>query len=224
MTDRDPRGRQHNPVLTGFLIGYGVVFLPFLLLLIISGSFVGGTAVISMFALLFGPAIIGGLPGLVIGGVVMAVSTVGERRRPALPPPPMPAHRPLPPLPPVNDAWSRLLADCEGPVWRCDQALAQVPPSPARDWLGQIVATMRAELPTARSLAETGRRLHPPRQPRLTEHPLYRRLVAAAAEFSATERRIGELITQLMAQPDLKRVDSQLQLLEQQLPHLRQAD
>ncbi|WHT19007.1 hypothetical protein N8J89_38930 [Crossiella sp. CA-258035] len=223
MTDRDPRGRQHNPVLTGFLIGYGVVFLPFLLLLIISGSFVGGTAVISVFALLFGPAIVGGLPGLVIGGVVMAVSTVGERRRPALPPP-MPAHRPLPPLPPVNDAWSRLLADCEGPVWRCDQALAQVPPSPARDWLGQIVATMRAELPTARSLAETGRRLHPPRQPRLTEHPLYRRLVAAAAEFSATERRIGELITQLMAQPDLKRVDSQLQLLEQQLPHLRQAD
>ncbi|MCO1576329.1 hypothetical protein M8C13_11250 [Crossiella sp. SN42] len=223
MTDRDPRHREHNPVLTGFLIGYGVVFLPFLLILIISGSFAGGTAVIALFSLLFGPAIVGGLPGLVIGGVVMAVSTVGERRRPALPPP-MPAHRPLPPLPPVNDAWSRLLADCEGPVWRCDQALAQVPPSPARDWLSQIVATMRAELPTARSLAETGRRLHPPRQPRLTEHPLYRRLVAAAAEFSATERRIGELITQLMAQPDLKRVDSQLQLLEQQLPHLRQAD
>ncbi|MCK2236770.1 MULTISPECIES: hypothetical protein [unclassified Crossiella] len=220
MTDRNRR--PGNPVLTGFLIGYGVVFLPFLLLLLVSGSFVGGTAVIAVLSLLFGPALVGGLPGLLIGGVVMGVTSIADRNRPALPPQ-QPYRMPLPP-PRVNDAWSRLLEACEQPVQRCDQALAAVPPSPAKDWLGQIVATMRAELPTARGLAETGRRLHPDRQPRLNEHPLYRRLYAATQEFAATERRIGEVITQLVAQPDLKRVDNQLQLLEQQLPHLRPAD
>ncbi|GAA2782661.1 hypothetical protein [Crossiella cryophila] len=210
--------------MTGFLVGYGVVFLPFLLVLLISGSFVGSTAIYAFMALMVGPFLVGGLPGLLIGGVVMGVTSASGRQRPALPPPPpQPYRMPLPP-PRVDDAWSRLLDACEQPVQRCDQALAAVPPSPAKDWLGQIVATMRAELPTARGLAETGRRLQLDRQSRLNEHPLYRRLFAATQEFAATERRIGEVITQLVAQPDLKRVDSQLQLLEQQLPHLRPAD
>ncbi len=194
--------------LTGFLVGY-LFGLFFSVLALLGGASLASALVVPVFLL--------GLPGLVIGLVVGQSHRNAFARRAAAaayaPPPP--------PAPRVNDAWSRLLAGCEDPVRRSAAAVRDLPPSPARDWVWHIVAGMEAELPTARHLAETGRRLHPPRQPRLTEHPLWLRLREAGEAFAASERRVGEVVAQLVAQPDLNRVDDQLQLLEQQLPHLR---
>lgn len=221
MTDPHQRPRR-RPVLRGAAIGYGVIFALYTIMLLTGELTPASSPVVTLLTLLTAPFFAGALPGMLIGGVVHGVRVLSERNRPPLPAPAAPP--PIPQALQLNDAWSRLLIACVEPVRRCDLALAELPPSPARDWLTQIVATMRDELPTARNLAETGRRLHPPRQPGLTEHPLYLRLRTAADEFAATERRIGELIAQLVAQPDLKQVDNQLQLLEQQLPHLRQPD
>ncbi|SDN50085.1 hypothetical protein [Allokutzneria albata] len=200
---------------TGFKIGYGLAMV-LVLLVLATGELwdPAGSTVAQIIALLLTPAVLGGVPGIVVG---LAIDLVRGRRTVA------PQHL-LPAAPERErdrDAWDRLLTQCEGPVHRAEAVTAALPPSAARDWLVQITAAMRAELPAARSLAETGKRLYPSNTPSITTRPVYLRLKAAAEQFAAAERRIAEVAGDLVAQPDLGRVDDQLRLLEQNLPHLR---
>ncbi|MCP3800835.1 hypothetical protein NLX83_16340 [Allokutzneria sp. A3M-2-11 16] len=200
---------------TGFVIGYGLAMALHLLLLVTGELWNPAEgAAVQVVALFIAPAVLGGLPGLAVG---LAADRLRGRKSPV--------PQQLPSAPPERvrdrDAWDRLLTACEGPVRRAEDVTAALPPSPARDWLAQITEAMRAELPAARSLAETGKRLHPPNTPSITTQPVYVRLKAAVEQFAAAERRIAEVAGELAAQPDLGRVDDQLRLLEQQLPHLR---
>ncbi|WP_086824541.1 hypothetical protein [Allokutzneria sp. NRRL B-24872] len=202
---------------TGFLIGYSLA-LALYLLMVATGELwdPAKSTTVQILTLLTAPAVAGGLPGFLVGVVI---DLVRGHRTPApqrLPP----ATAELEPRP-ERDAWDRLLAECEEPVRRAGIVTAALSESPAREWLEQITEAMRAELPAARSLAETGKRLHPPGTPSITTQPVYLRLKAAAEEFAAAERKIVDVAGELAAKPDLGRVDDQLKLLEENLPHLR---
>ena len=197
------------------MIGYGLAMSLYLLLLVTGELWnPADSTAAQILATLIAPAVVGGLPGLAVG---FAIDLARGRKSPA--------PQQLPPAPAVRDrdrdAWDRLLTACEGPVHRAESITAALPPSPARDWLVEITEAMRAELPAARSLAETGKRLHPPNAASITTQPVYLRLKSAADQFAAAERKIADVAGDLAARPDLGRVDDQLRLLEQQLPHLR---
>ncbi|MFB9909402.1 hypothetical protein [Allokutzneria oryzae] len=217
MTPGPSPRRRFTAWRTGLLVGYCIAMAMFLLVI---GEVWNPdeSTVVQVLALLIGPALIGGLPGLAIGLVIDLVRPVRPVAQQQVPPPFVPALAVTRRAP---DAWGRLLEACEEPVRRAESVTEAMAPSPVRDWLIQIVEAMRAELPDARSLAETGRRLHPPHTPSITTTPLYLRLKAAAEQFAAAERKIADVVGQAAAQPDLGRVDEQLRLLEQQLPHLR---
>ncbi|PSL54879.1 hypothetical protein B0I31_106399 [Saccharothrix carnea] len=156
--------------------------------------------------------VMGGIPGTLIGLVVGAV----RRRRPAIAPPPMPMPFPPPlPPPPLNDRWSAMVGRCELAVRRVHAAVATVPASPAREWLERIAARFAAELPDVRRLADLGRALDADHQ-----HPVTDRLSAAVRDFTSFEDEVGRAALRLLNQTTLDAVRTDLEVLEQQLPHL----
>ncbi|GAA4016647.1 hypothetical protein GCM10022247_44760 [Allokutzneria multivorans] len=216
--EHGPAPRQRPPAKrTGFLIGYGLA-LALYLLMVATGELwdPAKSTTVQVLTLLMAPAVAGGLPGFLIGVVVDLVRGRGKPAPQRLPP----ATAELEPGP-RRDAWDRLLAQCEEPVRRAEVVTAALPESAAREWLEQITEAMRAELPAARALAETGKQLYPPSTPSITTQPVYLRLKEAAEEFAAAERKIADVVGELAAKPELGRVDDQLRLLEQNLPHLR---
>ncbi|MFD0199293.1 MULTISPECIES: hypothetical protein [Saccharothrix] len=155
--------------------------------------------------------VMGGIPGTLIGLVVGAV----RRRRPAIAPlPPMPMPLPPPP-PPLNDRWSAMVGRCELAVRRVHAAVATVPASPAREWLERIADRFAAELPDVRRLADLGRALDADRH-----HPVTDRLAAAVRDFTSFEDEVGRAALRLLNQTTLDAVRTDLEVLEQQLPHL----
>ncbi|MFI9007125.1 hypothetical protein ACIGNX_07845 [Actinosynnema sp. NPDC053489] len=152
--------------------------------------------------------VLGGVPGTFVGLVVGAV----RRRRPALPPPPPP----LPP-PPPNDRWTAMVGRCELAVHRVSAAVATVPASPAREWLERIAAQFAAELPDVRRMADLGRALGAEQH-----HPVTARLSAAVRDFTSFEDEVGRVALRLLDPTSLDGVRTHLEVLEQQLPHLRE--
>ncbi|MFE9744737.1 hypothetical protein ACFYOT_07525 [Saccharothrix saharensis] len=159
--------------------------------------------------------VLGGVPGTVVGAVVGAV----RRRRTALPPPPppmmFPPPPPPPPPPPLNDRWSAMVGRCELAVRRVHAAVAAVPPSPAREWLERIAGRFAAELPDVRRIADLGRALDADQH-----HPVADRLNAAVRDFTSFEDEVGRAALRLLNQSSLDAVRTDLEVLEQQLPHL----
>lgn len=160
--------------------------------------------------------VFGGVPGTIVGAVVGAV----RRRRPALPPQPMgpPPMPPPPPPPPLNDRWSAMVGRCELAVRRVHAAVATVPPSPAREWLERIAGRFAAELPDVRRIADLGRALDADQR-----HPVTDRLNAAVRDFTSFEDEVGRAALRLLNQSSLDAVRTDLEVLEQQLPHLGNA-
>ncbi|MGW0516602.1 hypothetical protein [Crossiella sp. NPDC003009] len=165
----------------------------------------------------------GGLGAL--AGATLGLLRAGGPVAEALPEPaPQPVALPRPSMArpagyraPPPDVWTTMYEQCAGSLRRVGHAAEAVPESPAKDWLVRILRTMRAELDAARTLAETGRRLHAG-----PEHPARVRLAAAVAEFAAAERHLGGIIVRLAGAPGLHRAGDELRMLEQQLPLLRQ--
>ncbi|MCE6995910.1 hypothetical protein LZG04_14025 [Saccharothrix sp. S26] len=156
--------------------------------------------------------VMGGVPGTLVGLLVGAV----RRRRPALaPPPPPPLPLAVPPPPPQHDRWSAMTGRCELAVRRVHAAVATVPPSPARDWLARIAARFAAELPDVRRLSDLGRALDADQN-----HPVTERLNAAVRDFTSFEDEVGRAALRLLNQTSLDAVRTDLEVLEQQLPHL----
>ncbi|MCO1576328.1 hypothetical protein M8C13_11245 [Crossiella sp. SN42] len=162
-------------------------------------------------------ALAGATLGLLRGGPV-AEALPEPAPEPVAPPRPSMA-RPAEFRAPPPDVWTAMFEECAGSLRRVRHAAEAVPASPAKDWLVRILRTMRGELDAARTLAETGRRLHAG-----PEHPARVRLAAAVAEFAAAERHLGEIIVRLAGAPGLHRAGDELRMLEQQLPLLRQID
>ncbi|MFJ6670957.1 hypothetical protein ACIQMJ_07590 [Actinosynnema sp. NPDC091369] len=155
--------------------------------------------------------VFGGVPGTIVGAVVGAV----RRRRLAMVLPPPPPMFPPPPPPPVNDRWSAMVGRCELAVRRVHAAVATVPPSPAREWLERIAGRFAAELADVRRIADLGRALDANHQ-----HPVTDRLNAAVRDFTSFEDEVGRAALRLLNQSSLDAVRTDLEVLEQQLPHL----
>ncbi|MEU4764943.1 hypothetical protein AB0H12_16965 [Actinosynnema sp. NPDC023794] len=197
--------------LWGLLIGTALMTMLLMFTLAAPSSPDGES--VPVLASLIASGILGGVPGSVVGLVVGAIR---HRSRPPvhlLPPPPPP--RPLPVPPPANDRWSAMVGRCELAARRVHAAVATVPASPAREWLERIAGQFAAELPDVRRIADLGRALDADQH-----HPVTERLNAAVRDFTSFEDEVGRAALRLLNQSSLDAVRTDLEILEQQLPHL----
>lgn len=198
--------------LWGLLIGTALMTVLFMVTLAAPSSPDGESVPVlaSLIASGMFGVVLGGVPGSVVGFVVGAIR---HRSRPPAPLPPPP--RPLPVPPPANDRWSAMVGRCELAVRRVHAAVATVPASPAREWLERIAGRFAAELPDVRRIAELGRALDADQH-----HPVTERLNAAVHDFTSFEDEVGRAALRLLNQSSLDAVRTDLEILEQQLPHL----
>jgi hypothetical protein len=207
------------------VIGTGAALaLVLLVLLNGSGSYFQPNPVTASIAALVVSAIFGGPPGLIGGLVVGAVrrsrATALAAQQPSLRQPSFqpPAASQPPYRPPVvhDDVWAALVASCEQSARRVAEAVAAVPPSPAKDWMVQITGRLQPELERVRGMAQLGRALGGADE----NNPVRQRLVAARRDFAAFEAEVGRIALTVFDGPDLARARTDLEYLEQQLPHL----
>ncbi len=209
-------------VAAGALIGTGAALALVLLVLFNApGDYFQPNPVTSSIAALVVSVVLGGPPGLIGGAVVGVVrrSRAAALAAPPAPRPPSPPFQPLPSYrPPVthDDVWAVLVASCEQSARRVAEAVAAVPPSPAKDWMVQITGRLEPELERVRGVARLGRALGGSDE----NNPVRQRLVAARRDFAAFEAEVGRIALTMFDGPDLARARTDLEYLEQQLPHL----
>ncbi|WNV90999.1 hypothetical protein [Umezawaea sp. Da 62-37] len=185
-------------------------------------------------ALLLG-LIVGGPAGLFLGYLTSRIREVGATPPPpALPPAPRPyspypAQRPHPaaqrPFPGWSthtatgnvDLWGGLVLQCEGSVGRVTAAVQTVPDSPVKEWMSRIAFQFQQELEHVRNIARLARALDATAR----DHPALQRLLAAAHDFAAFESEVGMVALKVLDNPELARARTDLEFLEQQLPHLK---
>ncbi|MFB9569998.1 hypothetical protein [Saccharopolyspora hordei] len=155
--------------------------------------------------------------GAVGAGVVLVVR-LGRRR--AEPPRPQPRPDPVPPVevrPP--DCWVRELRRCEQAVHRAARAVDAVSSTPARQNLQAVVRRMGAELPDARALAELGCGLASTGSD--AARRVREQLEDAAVRFGAVTDHVVAVVSDLVTDPDLSRVQQEVTALRAQFPLLR---
>jgi hypothetical protein len=180
---------------------------------------------LNLLIILTGAFVFGALPGLLVGALLTMVSTARARRGR---PPSVTVQDLADRLRRPDDAWERMLQHCTRSVRGAEQAIALAPPSPAKDWLTTLHGRMEEELGNAATLTLLARATFPDERDtpsaEAAEHPLHHQLTQAVADFATSRRTIADIVTGLVARPDLTRVDAELAVLRNQLPVLRVPD
>ena len=193
-------------VALGALYGFGVA-LTLVVAVLVFGGPSNSSIFVSIIAGLLLAAMMGIVPGMLVGLVVGLVRK--SVRGPAAPRPLYTPSRP-------SDRWSMVVARCEQSVQRVAAAVATVPASPAKDWMLRISGQFQAELADVRGIAELGRALGAVDE----NHPVSQRLLSAARDFATFEAEVGRVALKMFDTPELDRARTDLEFLEQQLPHL----
>lgn len=209
---------HHGPMHRyGWLVGGGigavVLGLLVLVVLLADDDPSGGTVGAALFLVL----LFGFVPGAAIGGGIQLATRRAVRRR----------WRPQPQGPAPSRApngWDRLYDGCAGRVQQFHAVAGQVGDGPVRHWLYQIEQQMNAELARARELVGLGTAVAPRYQHGAPTDPMLRRisdqLVTAESGFAAAVDRAVQIRLLMLNRPDMTEARAQLELLEQQLPHL----
>jgi hypothetical protein len=80
----------------------------------------------------------------------------------------------------------------------------------------RIASDLKKELDDVRGIAQLGRALGNVDQ----QHPVHQRLEAAVRVFQQFEIRVAQVALKMFDHPELDQVRTDLEFLEQQLPHL----
>lgn len=194
-------------VLYGLLCGFGLMLTLLIFGFVLADTDPKSNVFVNLIAAVFTAALLGCAPGALVGLVVGLVRK--SVRRPAAPRPLYTPSRP-------SDRWSMVVARCEQSVQRVAAAVATVPASPAKDWMLRISGQFQAELNDVRGVAELGRALGAVDE----NHPVSQRLLSAARDFEKFEAEVGRVALKMFDKPELDRARTDLEFLEQQLPHL----
>ncbi len=120
------------------------------------------------------------------------------------------------------DQWLHEAQRCEQAVYRAARAVDAVSSTQARHQLQTVVRRMDAELPNVRALSELGRGLAGSEP---SDDAVVRRVRSqlgdAATRFGMVTDHVLEAVVELVAEPDLSRVNEQVTVLREQFPLLR---
>ncbi len=128
---------------------------------------------------------------------------------------------------PLSGIWKRHLQQCVTSVTRFHAIVAATPPGPARDWLAAMGGQLDADLDAVRRLAALAQSIEPGARLRARQPAAKRvavRLESAVEGFRTVETRTADIAVQLALDPSYDSVRAQLDVLEQQLPHLARAE
>lgn len=120
---------------------------------------------------------------------------------------------------PRPDPWLEQLHRCEQAVYRAYRAVDSVSSTRARNGLQAVVRRMEAELPDVRALVELGRGLGEERGNAAAR--VRQQLEDASVRFLMVTDNVLEMVVELVAAPDLNRVNQQVTVLREQFPLLR---
>jgi hypothetical protein len=122
--------------------------------------------------------------------------------------------------------WKRQVHRCAASVARFHGIVAASPAGPARDWLAGIGRQLDVDLEAVRRLAALAQSIEPRARIRARQPAAKRvaaRLATAVDGFRAVENRAADIAVQLALDPSYDSVRAQLDVLEQQVPHLARA-
>lgn len=202
---------RSRPWLLGGTIGFVFLALIYVIVAATGGLSTEEDGVaLTFFAVLLVCLAVGFVPGAALGGLVGFVK-----------------GKAAPQAPPTDDGWARLHHRAEASVQRFHAVSADIDDRSVRSWLGDVGKRLDDELVESRKLTDLGRRLdrapdeRGPRDPQV--RPLWDRVVEAAEGFDNAAARAVAIRVSLADDdgPDLTDVKSQLDVLTQQLPQLR---